>query len=162
MAPVALDLDASLLGWLAPDLASRVGGPTRPWFFARELMASFSTAGFFGGVGRLRYASSTLGMLDGARVQQDVGAGFSIGAFGGLLPNPLSGAPSVDAERFGIEARFGRPDLPLRPEASLVAHGSTFRGALDERRISGTFAVYPGRSRFAGYVEVSGFDADNP
>jgi hypothetical protein len=44
----------------------------------------------------------------------------------------------------------------------LVVHGSTFQGALDERRISGLFGFYPGPSRFGGYFEVSNFDAGNP
>jgi hypothetical protein len=95
-------------------------------------------------------------------LQQGLGGGVSLGAFGGLLPNPLSGAPSLDAQRFGVEARYSRPDSGWRPEAALVAQGSTFGGALDERRLSGLVSFYPGASRFGGYVEVSGFDANNP
>jgi hypothetical protein len=41
-------------------------------------------------------------------------------------------------------------------------HGSTFQGALDERRLSGVFGIYPGPSRLGAYFEVSNFDADNP
>lgn len=161
-APVTLDLDASLQGWAAADLSNRVGGPTRPFLYVRELLAGYTLGQFYAGIGRMRYASSTLGTLDGARVQQGIGEGFSIGAFGGLLPNPLSGAPSLDAQRFGVEARYDRPDLGLRPSGALVVHGSTFGGTLDERRISGVFGVYPGPSRFGGYFEVSSFDANNP
>ena len=160
-APLTLDLDASLQGWAAADLATRVGGPTRPALFVRELLAGYTLGSFYAGVGRMRYAASTLGTLDGARVQQGLGGGFSIGAFGGLLPNPLSAAPSLDAQRFGIEARYSRPDFGIRPEAALVVHGSPFGGSLDERRVSGLFALYPGPSRFGGYFEVSSFDADN-
>ncbi|HEX8791840.1 MAG TPA: hypothetical protein VF765_12890 [Polyangiaceae bacterium] len=161
-APVTLDLDASLQGWAAADLSNRVGGPSRPLLYVRELLAGYTVGSFYAGIGRMRYAASTLGTLDGARVQQGLGEGFSIGAFGGLLPNALSGAPSLDAQRFGVEARYGRPDLALRPEAALVVHGSTFGGTLDERRVSGVFGLYPGPSRFGGYFEVSSFDADNP
>lgn len=161
-APAAFDLDASLQGWAAADLATRVGGPTRPTVYVRELLASYTVGRFYAGVGRMRYAATTLGTLDGARAQSDLGAGFSLGAFGGLLPNPLSGAPSLDAQRFGVEARYARPDAGIRPEGALVVHGSTFGGSLDEKRVSGMFGLYPGPSRFGGYFEVSSFDANNP
>jgi hypothetical protein len=161
-APLKLDLDASLQGWAAADLASRVGGSTRAILYVRELLASYTPPGWFAGIGRLRYAASTLGTLDGARLQKDLGDGFSIAAFGGLLPNPLNGGASLDAERFGVEGRYARPDLALRPEASLVAHGSVFGGGFDERRLSGTISLYPGPSRIGGYFEVSNFDAYNP
>jgi hypothetical protein len=161
-APAAFDLDASLQGWAAADLATRVGGTTRSTVYVRELLASYTAGSLYAGIGRLRYAAATLGTLDGARVEDRMGGGFSVGAFGGFLPNPLSGAPAVDAERFGVEARYSRPDVGLRPDAALVLHGSTFQGALDERRISGVFGVYPGTARLGGYLEVSGFDANNP
>jgi hypothetical protein len=161
-APLALDVDASLERWVAPDLATRVGASTRPVLFVRELLASDTLGSLYAGIGRMPYAASTLGSLDGVRVTSGVGSGLSIGAFGGLLPNPLSGAPSSDAQRFGVEARYTRPDFDLRPEAALVLHGSTFDGRLDERRVSGLFGFYPGASRLGGYFEVSGFDANNP
>jgi hypothetical protein len=161
-APLSLDLDASLQGWMASDLASRVGGPSRPLLFVRELLAGYTVGSFYAGIGRMRYAASTLGALDGVRVQHGTGEGFSIGAFGGVLPDPLSGTPSLDAQRFGIEARYSRPDFALRPEAALVLQGSTFHGTLDERRVSGVFGIYPGASRVDGYFEVSSFDPNNP
>jgi hypothetical protein len=161
-APVRFDADASLRGWAASDLASRVGGPTRSTLFVRELLASYASGGWFAGIGRMRYAASTLGTLDGARGEAPLGSGFSLGAFGGFLPDPSSGAPSASAQRFGVEARFSRPDLPFRPEGALVAHGSIFGGSLDERRLSGVVSFFPGASRFGGYFEISGFDANNP
>jgi hypothetical protein len=161
-APLGFDLDASLQGWAAGDLATRVGASTRPFLFVRELLATFAAGNFHTGIGRMRYASRTLGTLDGVRVEDGIGQGFSVGAFGGLLPNPLSGAPSLDAQRFGVDAHYSRPDFDLRPEAALVVHGSTFNGSLDERRLSGLFSVYPGPSRFGGYFEVSNFAAGNP
>jgi hypothetical protein len=161
-APLALDLNASLQQWAASDLASRVGGSTRPVLFVRELLASYTLGSFYAGIGRMPYAASTLGSLDGIRVANGIGPGLSFGAFGGLLPNPLSGIPSLEAQRFGVETRYSRPDLDLRPEAALVLHGSTFEGRLDERRVSGLFGLYPGLSRFGGYFEVSNFDASNP
>jgi hypothetical protein len=128
----------------------------------RELLFGYNPGTFYAAAGRMRYAASTLGALDGARVRIPVGEGFSVGAFGGLLPNPLSAEPSVDAQRFGVEGTYSRPDLQLRPEAALVVHGSTFQGGLDERRLSGVFGIYPGLSRIGGHVEVSSFDANNP
>jgi hypothetical protein len=160
--PGALDLDASLQRWFAADLATRNGADTRALLWLRELLLSRDSGAWYAGVGRMRYAASTLGPLDGAAAHIQVGEGFFVGAFGGLLPNPLSGAPSLDAERFGMEATYRRPELALRPEAALVVHGSTFRGALDERRLSGTFGVYPGLSRIGGYFELSNFSPNNP
>ncbi|HLK36253.1 MAG TPA: hypothetical protein VKU41_05835, partial [Polyangiaceae bacterium] len=161
-APLTIDLDASLQGWAAADLAKRVGGSTRPILYVRELLAGVTLGGLHAGVGRMRYAASTLGTLDGVRVEDRLGEGFSIGAFGGLLPDPLSGAASLDAQRFGVEGRYSRPDLDLRPEGAVVLHGSTFQGAVDERRLSGVFGLYPGLSRFGGHFEISNFDANNP
>jgi hypothetical protein len=160
--PLGITLDASLQGWAAADLATRVGGSTRPLLFVRELLASYGPGSLRADFGRMPYAASTLGALDGVRVENRVGEGFSVGAFGGLLPNPLSGAPSLDAQRFGVEARYSRSDINVRPEAALVLHGSTFHGLLDERRLSGQFSLYPGPSRLGGYFEVSNFDANNP
>jgi hypothetical protein len=162
VAPMALDVNASLQQWAASDLATRVGASTRPVLFVRELLASYNLGSFYAGIGRMPYAASTLGSLDGIRVGNGIGPGLSLGAFGGLLPNPLSGTPSLDAQRFGIETRYSRSDFALRPEAALVLHGSTFDGRLDERRLSGIYSLYPGLSRFGGYFEVSNFDASNP
>jgi hypothetical protein len=159
--PAAFDFDGSYQQWAAADLSSRVGGTTRSFFWVREMLASIGSGGWYAGVGRMKYAASTLGTLDGARVQAPLGAGFSVGAFGGFLPNPLGAEVSLDAQRFGMEARFNRPDLDVRPEAALVVHGSTFGGTLDERRVSGMFGLYPGPSRFGGHFEVSAFDPDN-
>ncbi|MDP9148570.1 MAG: hypothetical protein M3O36_01305 [Myxococcota bacterium] len=158
----ALDLDVSLQRWAAADLGTRAGDAARPVIWLRELLLSHTASSWYGGLGRMRYAASTLGALDGARVRAPLGEGFSLAAFGGLLPNPLSGEPSLAAQRFGVEATYSRPEIGLRPEAALVVHGSTFQGALDERRVSGTFGVYPGPSRLGGYFELTGFDGKNP
>jgi hypothetical protein len=74
----------------------------------------------------------------------------------------MTGGLSFDAQRFGAELRYSRPELSWRPEAALVAHGSMFQGSVDERRLSGIFAAYPGDSRLGAYFELSSFDADNP
>jgi hypothetical protein len=161
-APLAFDLDVSVQRWYAGNLDARDGGPARPLIWLRQALVGYGSGGWYAGAGRMLYAASTLGALDGARVAAPLGGGFGIGAFGGLLPDPLSGAPAADAERFGVEATFSRPDLSLRPESALVVHGSTFGGKLDERRVSGVFGLYPGLSRVGGHFEVSNFDRDNP
>ena len=161
-APAALDLDAALQHFFDPTLTKREGSPARPTLYVRELLASYGSGGYYGGIGRMRYAASTLGTLDGARASAPLGEGFSIGAFGGLLPDPLSGAPSVGANRFGVEATYSRPDAELRPDAALVLQGSTFGGKLDERRLSGVASVYPGPSRLGAHFQVSSFDSSNP
>jgi hypothetical protein len=160
--PFAFDLDLSLQRWAAANLSARDGAGARPTLSLRELLFSYAPGGFYAGVGRMRYAASTLGALDGARVRAPLGEGFSVGAFGGFLPDPLGGAPATDAQRFGAELAFSRPESELRPEAALVLHGSTFGGSLDERRISGVVGLYPGAARLGGHFEVSSFPSDNP
>jgi hypothetical protein len=161
-APATLDLDMSLQRWFAANLDSRNGSSARSLLWVRELLVGYNAGTVSASVGRMRYAASTLGTLDGARVGASIGEGLALGAFGGLLPDPLGGEPSLDAQRFGVEGRYSRPDLTLRPEGALVLHGSTFRGGLDERRLSGVFGIYPALSRIGGHVEVSNFDTNNP
>ncbi len=161
--PAAFDFDGSLRLWAAQDLSARVGGDTRSVIYVRQLMASYgSTSSWYAGLGRMPYAATTLGTLDGVRVQAPLGGGFTLAAFGGFLPNPLGGEFAVDSQRFGIEARFNRPDITLRPEAALVINGSMFDGKPDERRASAMFGIYPGHSRIGGHIEVANFDPDNP
>ena len=162
--PAAFDFDGSLRFWAASDLSTRVGGTTRSYVWIRELLASYGNAqtGWYAGLGRMKYAASTLGTLDGIRLQAPLGGGVTLAAFGGFLPNPLGSEIAVDAQRFGVEARWYRPDLGVRPEAALVIHGSMFQGKPDERRVSAMFGVYPGRARIGGHIEVSNFDSNNP
>lgn len=162
--PLALLLDASLQNWFGPGMSDRAGRSARPVIRARELMLAYgSQQGFSANIGRMRYAASTLGTLDGLRLRSTVGdSGFALAAFGGLLPDPLSSTPSVDAQRFGVEASYTALDAPMRPEAALVVQGSTFDGKLDERRISGIFGVFPGHARFGGHFEAGNYAADNP
>lgn len=161
-APLAFDLDLSVQRWFAPGLDNRNGSGARPTVWLREALVGYGTGGWYAGLGRMRYAAATLGTLDGARVRAPLGAGFGIGAFGGVLPEPLNGSPSLVAQRFGVEASYSRPDAELRPEAALVFHGSMFDGKLDERRMSAVFGLYPGLTRIGGHAEVSSFDKDNP
>jgi hypothetical protein len=162
--PIAFDADAAVQLWVASNLDARSGRESAPYVRVRELSAAYGEdAGFFAALGRLRYAAATIGQLDGARVQSPAfGGGFTIGAFGGFLPDPLEGKPVFDAARFGLEAAYRAPEHELAPMVHLVGSGSTFGGALDERRVAGVVQLFPGESRIGGHFEVSFFDPDNP
>lgn len=162
--PLAFLLDASVQSWLGPGLGARAGKSARPIIRARELMLAYgSQAGFSANAGRMRYAASTLGTLDGVRVRSTIGdSGFAVAAFGGLLPDPLSSTPSVDAQRFGVEASYSDPTSSVRPEAALVLNGSTFSGGLDEKRLGGVLGLYPGHHRLGAHFELGSYAAGNP
>ncbi|HTM19381.1 MAG TPA: hypothetical protein VL172_02700, partial [Kofleriaceae bacterium] len=112
--------------------------------------------------GRLRWAGVALGPLDGVRVSAPVGRGLRVAGFGGLVPDPIDGRPDTRAARFGAEVVLDRPAAPWQPRLSLSALGSTWEGALDERRALATADVARGRLRAAAFAEVSGFTRDNP
>jgi hypothetical protein len=161
--PLALDADAAVQLYAAPDLANRSGDDSRPVLVARQLQASVGQeTSFYAALGRMRYAASSVGMLDGARVSAPVGGGFRVGAFGGVVPRPLDARPALDASRFGVEATYDDFESELRPSLSLVGYGSFFEGELDERRLDLSARVYPGPVSFGGYGQVSAFDKDNP
>jgi hypothetical protein len=160
-APIAFDFDGSVQRWFGAGVYDRDG--TRPTARIRELQLGIGNpAAYFAGLGRIRYAASTLGALDGLRARAPLGGGFSASAFGGVVPDPLLGAVSFDAQRFGAEVALSRPEIALRPEAALVVQGSTYDGRLDERRLTALAAIYPGQSRAGAHMEVSAFDKDNP
>src|SRR6185369_3872102 len=81
--PFAFDVDLSLARWFAANLGAREGGDARPLLWVREALMSYGAGGFYAGLGRMRYAASTLGTLDGTRLVAPIGEGASIGAFGG-------------------------------------------------------------------------------
>ena len=113
-------------------------------------------------IGRLRWAATSLGLLDGARVAHALGGGVELAGFGGAVPDPLSGKPSLDAERFGAELLLDRPRAAWAPRLSLTAYGSTWKGALDERRLEAVGDAARGPVTFGGYAELSSFASDNP
>lgn len=161
--PFRIEADVEGQFWWAPDLAQRSGGDSRPWVDVRALQLSYGeTYGFYAALGRLRYAAATLGMLDGARIQSPSLRGFTIGAFGGLVPHPFTGITEWQVGRFGVDVTYQNLSSALRPMASLVAHGSVFEGALDERRIGLDVGLYPAESRVGGHLELSFNDVDNP
>jgi hypothetical protein len=111
-------------------------------------------------IGRLRYAATAVGMLDGGRAALHTGH-LELAAYGGLVPDPISGAPSTGASRFGAEAIY---DLPTgwHPHVALNAHGSTWNGQLDEKIVSIAAAASKDSVFFTGWGDVQMFGANNP
>lgn len=162
--PLAFDADVAGQLWLAGDLDGRAGSATRVPVFVRELSARYGHArDWNAAIGRLRYASETLGMLDGGRAEAPLGAtGLSLAAFGGALPEPLDGMPSLDAQRFGGELTWQDDELDMRPRVVVGGHGSYFDGRIDERRISAVADLYPDFGQLGAHLELSFLDANNP
>ncbi|MBK9000851.1 MAG: hypothetical protein IPM35_34450 [Myxococcales bacterium] len=161
--PFALDADVAAQAWAGGDFSARAGSDSRPLARVRMLQAAYgSDAAFLAALGRLRYASSTLGTLDGVKLRAPIAGGLSLGAFGGFVADPLSGAPSGQASRFGGELAWEDARAAWRPRAVLGGHASRFDGALDERRMNLLFDLNPEVGRFGGHAEVSFFDQDNP
>lgn len=162
--PLAFDADLSAQLWLASDLAARPGRASRPLARVHTLTARYGHRdGLHGMLGRLRYAAAGLGALDGLRVQTPLALdGLSLSAFGGAVPDPLDGTPDPQTARFGGELAYADPTSALSPRLSLSAHGSRYRGELDERRLFAEGGVAPGAGHVGGYAQVSFFDADNP
>lgn len=149
--------------WLGGDLDQRPGSDSRPWVFVRQLQGAVGEEGrIYAALGRLRYAATQLGMLDGARVSAGTPSGVGIAAFGGIVPDPTSGAPSLDVGRFGLEATYAAPESALRPMLSLTGYGSMYGGALDERRAQAAFHLFPEGARLGGHLELAVHDAENP
>ncbi|MCB9595220.1 MAG: hypothetical protein H6719_21055 [Sandaracinaceae bacterium] len=161
--PLTLDADAAVQLWVGDTLDTGPGAASRPNLRVRELQIAYGQQeDFYAALGRMRYAASTLGQLDGLRVQTPALGPLTLAGFGGFVPDPRNGQPAFDVGRFGLEATVRDLESELRPVVSVVAHGSVYDGQIDERRISGAFHLYPGESHIGGYVEVSAFDADNP
>jgi hypothetical protein len=160
--PLRLDADSFLEFWQAQDLAERPQNASRPLLNVQQLEAGYRGDVLQGALGRLRHASRTTGMLDGARVAATPSEGWTLGAFGGTLPNPQDGTPSTDASRFGAEVVWQDDASAARPRASVTLQGSRYLGRMDERRVTSLFELYPELGRFGAHAEVSFFDADNP
>lgn len=161
--PLRLDADAAAQLWLASDLDQRDGDEARFPVRVRQLEAAYGdAAATFAALGRLRYASRTLGMLDGARAQAELADGLTLGAFGGLVPDPLDGVPETEATRFGGELGYEVADSDLRPRLTLGGHGSRFDGAFDERRLTASADLFPDDAHLGIHGELSFHDGDNP
>src|SRR5262249_9621988 len=70
-------------------------------------------------LGRLRFAATWVGMLDGGRASARIGA-IEIAAFGGAVPDPLSGKPDTAATRFGGELAYDAPQAPWQPRLAIA------------------------------------------
>ena len=112
-------------------------------------------------VGRLAYATTSVGMLDGGRAAFH-GGDFELAAFGGIEPDADSGHPDSRASRFGVEAIYDGATAPWQPRVAVVAHGSTWNDKLDERRLSAAGSAHAGSTYVDGWLEVEQFPAGNP
>lgn len=112
-------------------------------------------------VGRLRYAASSVGMLDGARATARI-SHVEVAAFGGLAPDPISGKPDTGASRFGTEAVYDDATAPWQPRIALTGYGSTWNGAVDERRLAMVASANRDTISLDGWAEAQAFPSTNP
>lgn len=164
--PLWVTGDVSGQLWAADDLGTRDNGDSRPPLRVRELTVAFGRSNdisdFYAAIGRIRSVAMQLGQLDGIAIRTPSLEGFTVGAFGGLVPDPTLGLPSLAAQRFGLELAYRDPDSELRPSIGIVAHGSVFDGAVDERRLNVIAQIFPDVGRLGAHAELSLHDAVNP
>jgi hypothetical protein len=155
--PLTADLDVAAR-WFSDGFDKR----TRTPVFVRAAQLRYGTGNDPQlAVGRLRFAAASVGMLDGGRASARVGA-VELAAFGGLVPDPLSGKPETGAARFGGELTYDVPDAAWQPRVTVAAHGSTWNGTMDERRLSVDASAGRGPVWLGGWAEAQGFASDNP
>lgn len=161
--PLSLLADLGAQLWLAEDLDARSGSGSRPWARVRELQVVYGEGvDLRAALGRLRRAATSVGSLDGLSLRTPVFDNVTIGAFGGFVPNPRDQAPDFETGRFGAEIGWSDPRDPWRPSLSVVAHGSYFGGAIDERRVNATVSLLPDGGRIGGHTEIALNDEVNP
>lgn len=169
--PFSFDADVAVSLWLGGDLerdrstrTRALGASSRPLVRVRELAVGYGddTTPIVAGLGRLRYAAQTVGLLDGVRLAAPSIGDVRVAAFGGVVPDTIDGQPAFDHRRFGVEATYHAPRSDWQPFVSVVAHGSQFEGALDERRLSSYASAFRGPLAMTAYAELSMFDQDNP
>jgi len=154
--PLGADLDAS-----ARLFSDGYNKQERTPFFVRAAQLRYGSAADPSLVlGRLRYAATSVGMLDGGRAATHVG-NFELAAFGGLVPDPVSGKPDTSASRFGAEMIYERASSAWQPRVAIVAHGSTWEGQLDEERLSVDASANHGATWLDGWAELQAFSSDN-
>lgn len=160
--PLRIDADVALALWFSDDVGDDTRA-SRPLVRVRALEVAYGRdSGYLAAAGRLRYAARTIGMLDGVKAQAPLYGGLVLAAFGGIVPDPLTGKPSTDAARFGAELAWEDLATELRPRVALTAQASHFDGSFDERRLNAFVDVFPGRSHAGAYATLSLFDRDNP
>jgi len=154
--PLSVDVDLSARGYRAGTAGAR----TPIWVHAAQVRYGDAYDPQLA-VGRLAWAASSVGMLDGVRAMARLGA-IEVAGFGGLVPDPIDGRPDTGAARFGGEVSYDAPDLSGRPRVALTLLGSTWNGALDERRATVTAEASRGAVTASGWAEGQAFAADNP
>jgi len=161
--PVEFRGDVAVQTWFGRYATGIATGDARPMLQARELALSLGAADDYRAhLGRLRYAAANLGPLDGARLEAARLGPVRLAGFGGLLPDPISGGIDSNTGRFGLELDVRSERDGSLPELTLVAHGSVFRGRMDERRLFASTQLWPGDHRLQAYAEAALFDRDNP
>jgi hypothetical protein len=161
--PVSFDVDLAVRSWFGGNIQNRPGDSSRPLLAIRELQFGYGTSTSPQvGLGRLPFVAVGVGRLDGLRVRPPSWGGFTIGAFGGTVPNPLDYLPTLDTTRFGAQLAYQNESLDAQPFVGLSAHASTFMGEIDERRLNLEFDVFPGKGDVAGHFELSMHDEVNP
>lgn len=156
--PLAADLDVAARAYATGGAS---GAQTPVLVRAAQLRYGGAAADPMFALGRLRYAASGVGMLDGGRAAVRTGA-FELAAFGGLVPDPISGKPDTSASRFGVEAAYDDLASAWQPRIALTAYGSTWAGAVDERRLALTASASHAALVVASWAEVQSFAAGNP
>jgi hypothetical protein len=161
--PVFFDVDLAVRSWFGGNIGNRRGSSSRPVLAVRDLKFGYGTSTSPQvGLGRLPFVAVGVGRLDGLRVRSPSWGGFTIGAFGGTVPNPLDYLPTLDTTRFGVQVAYQNESLDAQPFVGLSMHASTFIGEIDERRLNLEFDVFPGNGRVAGHFELSMHDEVNP
>ena len=161
--PVFFDVDLAVRSWFGGNIGNRPGSSSRPVVAVRELLFGYGTSTSPQvGLGRLPFVAVGIGRLDGLRVRSPSWKGFTIGAFGGTVPNPLDYLPTLDTTRFGVQLAYQNESLDAQPFVGLSAHASTFMGEIDERRLNLEFDVFPGTGHVAGHLELAMHDEVNP
>ncbi|MDH4283069.1 MAG: hypothetical protein OEV36_10490, partial [Myxococcales bacterium] len=161
--PVFFDVDLAVRSWFGGNINDRPGNASRPLLAIRELQFGYGTPESPQvGLGRLPFVAVGVGRLDGLRVRSPSWGGFSIGAFGGTVPNPIDYLPTLNVARFGVQLAYQNESLESQPFVGLSVHASMFDGELDERRLNLEFDVFPGNARVSGQVELSLHDGVNP
>lgn len=155
--PLAADLDVAAR-WFGDGYDSRTHTP----LFVRAAQLRYgATDASRWTAGRLASAAAWIGMLDGVRASTRLGA-VELAAFGGFVPDPLSGKPGTSAARFGGELGYDAPDAAWQPRVAIAVHGSTWNGELDERRLSVSGSAGRGALWLDGWAEAQAFESPNP
>ena len=155
--PLAADVDVAARGFTAG-----ANGGARVPLFVRTAQVRYGGADAPDlALGRLRYAASSLGMLDGVRAAVRMSS-FEVAAFGGIVPDPVSGKPDTGASRFGAEVGYDDATSAWQPRVALTGYGSTWDGELDERRLAMTASARRGAVSVDGWAEAQMFAAGNP